>query len=293
MASLKDIRNRINSVTSTRKITSAMKMVSAAKLRKAQEAIIRMRPYAERLHSILTNLSDAIRGEDNNPYAMERELEKVLIVVITSNRGLCGAFNSLIIRRAMEVAHEDYSIQMRQGKVDFYAIGKRGADTLQKKKIPLAGVQHGLFDELTFDRVMPVAEEIMAQFVSGVYDRVVLVYNQFKNAAVQILTTEQFLPVRIPERAEGENTFTDYIFEPSKEYVVRELIPRSLKIQFYKALLDSHAAEHGARMTAMHVATDNATELIGELNLTYNKARQAAITGELLEIVSGAEALRG
>ena len=293
MPSLKDIRNRINSVTSTRKITSAMKMVSAAKLRKAQEAILQMRPYAERLHSILTSLSDSIRGEEDSPYAMERDLEKILIVVISSNRGLCGAFNSLIIRKTLEVAHEDYGKQMRQGKVDFYAIGKRAADFLQKKKLSVLGVQNELFDELTFDRVMPVAEEIMEKFVGGEYDRVVLVYNQFKNAAVQILTTEQFLPVLIPAKTEGESTYTDYIYEPTKEYIIRELIPRSLKVQFYKALLDSHAAEHGARMTAMHMATDNATELIGELNLTYNKARQAAITGELLEIVSGAEALKG
>jgi F-type H+-transporting ATPase subunit gamma len=293
MASLKEIRNRIASVTSTRKITSAMKMVSAAKLRKAQEAITQIRPYADRLHTILTNLSDSIRGEDENPYTGERDLERILIVLIASNRGLCGAFNSLVIRRALQVAQEEYGQLMRQGKVDFYAIGKRGADFLKKKKYPLAGINNELLDQLTFAHLVPVAEEIMGRFVAGEYDRVVLVYNQFKNAAVQILTTEQFLPVLIPETTAEDTFLSDYIYEPSREYIVRELIPRSLKIQFYKALLDSHAAEHGARMTAMHMATDNATELLRELNLNYNKARQATITGELLEIVSGAEALKG
>ncbi len=293
MANLKEIRNRIASVTSTRKITSAMKMVSAAKLRKAQEAIIQMRPYADRLHTILTNLSDSIRGEEDNPYAAERDMEKVLIVVVASNRGLCGAFNSLVIKRALQVAYEDFGKLMQQRKVDFYAIGKRGSEFLRKNQYPLAGVKDELFDDLTFDNVMPVTEEIMDQFIAGEYDRVMLVYNQFKNAAVQILTTEQFLPVLIPEKTEEDSIFADYIYEPSKEFIIRELIPRSLKIQFYKALLDSHAAEHGARMTAMYMATDNATDMLRELNLYYNKARQAAITSELLEIVSGAEALKG
>ena len=293
MANLKEIRNRITSVTSTKKITSAMKMVSAAKLRRAQEAIIQMRPYAERLHTILTNLSDSIRGEEDNPYATERDMEKVLIVVISSNRGLCGAFNSFVIKRALQVAAEDFGKLMQQKKVDFYAIGKKGSEFLRKNKYPLVGVKNELFDELTFDNVMPVVEEIMDQFIAGEYDKVMLVYNQFKNAAVQILTTEQFLPVLIPEKTEEDNIYADYIYEPSKEYIIKELIPRSLKIQFYKALLDSHAAEQGARMTAMHMATDNATDLLRELNLNYNKARQASITNELLEIVSGAEALKG
>ena len=292
MANLKEIRNRIASVTSTRKITNAMKMISAAKLRKAQNAIIQMRPFAERLHTILTNLSDSIRDEEDNPYSGERDLKKLLIVVITSNRGLCGAFNSFVIKRAVQLAHEDYGNLMRQKKLDFYAIGKKGSKFLQKNKYPLAGTRNELFDNLTFDNVIPVAEEIMNDFVAKKYDRVMLVYNQFKNAAVQILTTEQFLPILIPEKTEEDSILTDYIYEPSKEYIVRELIPRSLKIQFYKALLDSHAAEQGARMTAMHMATDNATELLRELNLNYNKARQASITNELLEIVSGAEALK-
>ncbi|MCK4793996.1 MAG: ATP synthase F1 subunit gamma [Desulfobacteraceae bacterium] len=292
MANLKEIRNRIASVTSTRKITNAMKMISAAKLRKAQNAIIQMRPFAERLHTILTNLSDSIRDEEDNPYSGERDLKKLLIVVITSNRGLCGAFNSFVIKRAVQLAHEDYGNLMRQKKLDFYAIGKKGSKFLQKNKYPLAGTRNELFDNLTFDNVIPVAEEIMNDFVAKKYDRVMLVYNQFKNAAVQILTTEQFLPILIPEKTEEDSILTDYIYEPSKEYIVRELIPRSLKIQFYKALLDSHAAEQGARMTAMHMATDNATELLREMNLNYNKARQASITNELLEIVSGAEALK-
>jgi len=270
-----------------------MKMVSAAKLRKAQDAIVQMRPYAERLHNILTNLSDSIRGEEDNPYATERDVEKVLIVVIASNRGLCGAFNSFVIKRAMQVAFEDFGKLMQQRKVDFYAIGKRGSEFLRKNKYPLVGIKNELFDDLTFDNVMPVAEEIMDQFITREYDKVMLVYNQFKNAAVQILTSEQFLPVLIPEKTEEDSIYADYIYEPSKEYIIRELIPRSLKIQFYKALLDSHAAEQGARMTAMHMATDNATDLLRELNLNYNKARQASITNELLEIVSGAEALKG
>ncbi len=293
MANLKEIRNRITSVTSTKKITSAMKMVSAAKLRRAQEAIIQMRPYADRLHTILTNLSDSIRGEEDNTYAIERDMEKVLIVVISSNRGLCGAFNSFVIKRALQVANEDFGKLMQQKKVDFYAIGKKGSKFLRKNKYPLVGVKNELFDELTFDNVMPVVEEIMDQFIAGEYDKVMLVYNQFKNAAVQILTTEQFLPVLIPGKTEEDSIYADYIYEPSKEYIIKELIPRSLKIQFYKALLDSHAAEQGARMTAMHMATDNATDLLRELNLNYNKARQASITNELLEIVSGAEALKG
>ncbi len=291
MANLKEIRNRIASVHSTRQITSAMKMVSAAKLRRAQEAIQQMRPYAEQLRIILSYLSDAIRDEEDVPYGVERDLEKLLIVLITSNRGLCGSFNSTVIKESIQLVHEQYGSLLRKDGVDFYAIGKRGADYLRKKQYPLVGERNELFDQLTFDKVKPVAERIMEDYVLKKYDRVLLVYNQFKNAAVQILTVEQFLPVEHPDTAEDTTYATDYIFEPSKEYIVKELIPKSLKIQFYKALLDSHAAEHGARMTAMHKATDNATELLRDLRLYYNKARQATITSEILEIVSGAEAL--
>jgi F-type H+-transporting ATPase subunit gamma len=292
MPNLKEIRNRIASVRSTQQITSAMKMVSAAKLRRAQEAILQMRPYAEQLHIILSYLSEAIRDEEDDPYGVERELHRILIVVITSNRGLCGSFNSNVVKHSLLLAHEEYTGLMKQEKVDFLAIGKRGADYLRRNSYHMVGNKSGLFDDLNFEKVMPVAEAIMSDYVYKKYDRVLLVYNQFKNAAVQVLTVEQFLPVIHPEQTEETTYVTDYIFEPSKEYIIKELIPRSLKIQFYKALLDSHAAEHGARMTAMHKATDNATDMIRNLRLTYNKARQATITKEILEIVSGAEALK-
>jgi F-type H+-transporting ATPase subunit gamma len=292
MANLKEIRNRIASVSSTQQITSAMKMVSAAKLRRAQEAIVQMRPYAEQLRIILSYLSEAIRDEEDDPYGVERELHRILIVVVTSNRGLCGSFNSNVVKHSIQLAHEEYAGLMKQEKVDFLAIGKRGADYLRKNNYNLVGNKSALFGDLNFENVMPVADAVMSDYVYKKYDRILLVYNQFKNAAVQILTVEQFLPVIHPEQTEETTYATDYIFEPSKEYIIKELIPRSLKIQFYKALLDSHAAEHGARMTAMHKATDNATDIIRNLRLTYNKARQAAITKEILEIVSGAEALK-
>lgn len=293
MANLKEIRSRIASVSSTQQITSAMKMVSAAKLRRAQEAIQQMRPYAEQLQIILSYLSDAIRDEDDDPYGAERELKRLLVIVVTSNRGLCGNFNSSVIKGSLQLLRQDYAGLLDQGKVDFCAIGRRGADFLKKNHYNLVSDKSHLFDDLTFENVMPVAEEAMAKYVDNVYDKVLIIYNQFKNAAVQILTLEQFLPIVHPEHDEDTIYATDYIFEPSKEYIIRELIPKSLKIQFYKAILDSHAAEHGARMTAMHKATDNATELLRDLRLTYNKARQATITNEILEIVSGAEALKG
>lgn len=293
MANLKEIRNRIASVSSTQQITSAMKMVSAAKLRRAQEAIQQMRPYAEQLQVILSYLSDAIRDEEDDPFGVHRELDRVLVVLITSNRGLCGSFNSSVIKGAIQLLNQDYPELTRSNNVDFYAIGKRGADFLQKNHYRVVGNGSDLFDKLNFDNVMPVAESIMQDYIDRKYDRILLVYNQFKNAAVQILALEQFLPVIHPEKDEETAYVTDYIFEPSKEYIIKELIPKSLKIQFYKAILDSHAAEHGARMTAMHKATDNANELIRDLRLTYNKARQATITNEILEIVSGAEALKG
>jgi F-type H+-transporting ATPase subunit gamma len=251
-----------------------------------------MRPYAEQLQIILSYLSGAIRDEEDDPYGVERDLQKLLVVMITSNRGLCGGFNSAVIKRSLQMVQEEYGNLFRQKAVDFFAIGKRGADYLRKNQFNMIGDKSDLFNQLSFDNVMPVAENIMDDYVLKKYDRILLVYNQFKNAAVQVLTTEQFLPVVHPEAEEETAYATDYIFEPSKEYIVKELIPRTLKIQFYKALLDSHAAEHGARMTAMHKATDNATEIIRDLRLTYNKARQATITNEILEIVSGAEALK-
>ena len=282
MANLKEIRNRIASVSSTMQITSAMKMVSAAKLKKAQDAITAMRPYANKLTELLQNLSGSL--EAGNKYADDREVNKVLVVAITSNRGLCGAFNSNIIKQATVLIEETYS-----GKqVDVIAIGKKANDILRKKNSVIDN-HSGVYDDLTFENVAAIAEDLMGRFTSGDYDRIELVYNKFKNAATQIIMTEQFLPIVPIEGAEGANK--DYIFEPSKPEIVEQLIPKSLKTQLYKAVRDSFASEHGARMTAMHKATDNATELRDQLKLTYNKARQAAITNEILEIVGGAEAL--
>jgi len=291
MASLKDIRIRIKSVGSTRQITSAMKMVSAAKLRKAQNAILQIRPYAEKLHEILTNLSESLDSNQDNVYARNKELKKVLIVIITSNRGLCGAFNANVVKRAITQATTTYEKQFQRGDVSFLLIGKKANDMLKSRKLNIVGMHNELFTKLNFETVSTVSQEVMQTFAKGEYDRVDLVYNRFKNAAVQQLTVEQFLPVKAEKKAFSKSFKHDYILEPSKEEIVSELIPKSLKIQFYKALLDSHAAEHGARMTAMHKATDNATEMIRDLKLVYNKARQNAITKELLEIVAGAEAL--
>lgn len=293
MAGLKEIRLRIASVSSTKQITNAMKMVSAAKLRKAQNAITKIRPYAEKLHEILANLSESLDTTTENIYAQQREQEKILIIVLSSNRGLCGAFNTNAIKKAIQQTTEQYKEQFENGDIEFLAIGKKAAEILGNKDYNIIGEYHELYDSLDFQNAAKVAESVMQYFVGNEYDHVELIYNQFKNAAVQVLTVEQFLPIKIKESTDKNSYFRDYIFEPSKEYIVQNLIPSSLKIQFYKALLDSHAAEHGARMTAMHKATDNATQLIKDLKLTYNKARQAAITKEILEIVGGAEALKG
>ena len=284
MANLKEIRNRITSIGSTMQITSAMKMVSAAKLKKAQDAITQMRPYAEKLTELLQSLSATLDGEVGGVYSEQREVSKVLLVVVTSNRGLCGGFNSSVIKGTVKHIKDTYSDK----QVDLLTIGKKGNDLLSKK---LTVVQNNneIFDELTFDNVAVIANKIMEMFAEGNYDKVELVYNRFKNAATQITTIEQFLPIAPMEGAVASNA--DYIFEPTKPEIVLELIPKSLKTQLYKAIRDSFASEHGARMTAMHKATDNATELRDDLLLTYNKARQAAITNEILEIVGGAEAL--
>lgn len=285
MANLKEIRNRITSVSSTMQITSAMKMVSAAKLKKAQDAITAMRPYAEKLTELLQNLSSSIEDGDSGVYTAQRDVKSVLVVAITSNRGLCGAFNTNVIK---EVKNR---IDFYSGKqVAVFAIGKKGNDVLSKTSSVVANKSQ-VFDQLTFDNVAQIAEEIMAVYAAGEYDRVELVYNQFKNAATQIVRTEQFLP--LVSSGEKGNNSVDYLFEPEKASIIETLIPKSLKTQLYKAVRDSFAAEHGARMTAMHKATDNATELRNQLKLTYNKARQAAITNEILEIVGGAEALKG
>lgn len=286
MANLKEIRNRISSVSSTMQITSAMKMVSAAKLKKAQDAITAMRPYAEKLTELLQSVSATLEGDAGGEFTSQREINKVLIVAITSNRGLCGAFNSNVIKQAKVVADSYEGIQ-----VDIFAIGKKGNDVLRKTNSVIANHSE-VFDHLTFDNVAEIAEVLTEKFTSGEYDKIELVYNQFKNAATQIVQTEQFLPLA-PVVTDLKASTGDYLFEPSKEEIVLTLIPKSLKTQLYKAIRDSFASEHGARMTAMHKATDNATELRNQLKLTYNKARQAAITNEILEIVGGAEALKG
>jgi F-type H+-transporting ATPase subunit gamma len=286
MANLKEIRNRITSIKSTMQITSAMKMVSAAKLKKAQDAITAMRPYSSKLTELLQNLSATLDSDAGGAYSTQREVSKVLLVAITSNRGLCGGFNSSITKRVVRTIEENYS----GTSVDIFSIGKKGGDVLSKAHNVVAS-RNEIFDDLTFDNVALVAEELMEMYVDGAYDKIEIVYNQFKNAATQIPQLEQFLPIK-PIEGGDANVNSDYIFEPSKEEIVEALIPKSLKTQLYKALRDSFASEHGARMTAMHKATDNATDLRDDLLLTYNKARQAAITNEILEIVGGAEALK-
>ena len=283
MANLKEIRNRISSVSSTMQITSAMKMVSAAKLKKAQDAIIAMRPYADKLTELLQNLSTTLDTDSGSKFAEQRNIKTVLIVAITSNRGLCGAFNSNIIKETIHLA-KGYTNQ----KVSVVSIGKKGNDALAKEYKVISN-QSSVFDDLTFENAATIAEMLMTQFESGAFDKIELVYNKFKNAATQVVMTEPFLP--IVSTTESINVNQDYIFEPSKAEIIETLIPKSLKTQLFKAIRDSFASEHGARMTAMHKATDNATELRDQLKLTYNKARQAAITNEILEIVGGAEAL--
>ncbi len=285
MANLKEIRNRISSIGSTMKITSAMKMVSAAKLKKAQDAIVQMRPYSNKLSELLQNLSATLDMEDGGAFTVQRGEYKVLLVAITSNRGLCGGFNSSIIKEVTHIASSKYA-----GKeVTVMTIGKKGHDIL-KKSFNIYRNEGEVFDDLTFENVAPLAEDLMDKFAEGEFDKIEIVYNRFKNAATQIITQEQFLPI-VPAESENDSN-ADYIFEPNKADIVQGLIPKSLKMQLFKALRDSFAAEHGARMTAMHKATDNATELRDELLLAYNKARQAAITNEILEIVGGAEALK-
>jgi len=293
MANLKEIRTRITSVKTTRQVTSAMKMVSAAKLKKAQDAIMQIRPYAEKLSIMLSSLSSSLENDSDSVFTVQRKPEKVLIVVVSSNRGLCGGFNSYITKKAISLAKTTYAKQLKSGLVDFLVIGKQAGKILRSYHIPVISEKNYLFDELTFENVSEVTKSVMEDFITGKYDRVELVYNKFINAAIQEQVSEQFLPVQQAEAEPTSRMNLDYIFEPSLEYIVQELIPRSLKIQFYKALLDSHAAEHGARMTAMHKATDNASDLIDELTLTFNKARQAAITNAILEVTNGAEALNG
>jgi F-type H+-transporting ATPase subunit gamma len=293
MANLKEIRNRIASVNSTMQITSAMKMVSAAKLKRAQDAVTQMRPYADKLGEILSNLSASIDMSENL-YASDREVKNVLLVPVTSNRGLCGGFNNNVIKETLRLAKEEYADK----SVTVLSMGKKANDAFKRTDYNIKGSHlpshtNEIWNDLSFENVAPKIEKIMKAYEDGYIDKVVLIYNHFKNVATQIVRTEQFLPI-VPAVSEDENAAAmDYIFEPSKAEIVEDLIPKSLKVQMYSAMLDSHAGEHGARMTAMHKATDNANELNKQLKIDYNKARQAAITNEILEIVGGAEALNG
>ena len=284
MANLKEIRNRISSVSSTMQITSAMKMVSAAKLKKAQDAITAMRPYSDKLTQMLVNLSSSVDFE--NVYLSPRKVKNKLIVCITSNRGLCGAFNSNVIKKCTEIANSS------DENVSYFCIGKKGGDILSKTHNVIQS-NNAVFDDLTFENISTIADKVMSMFSNKEYDSVQIVYNKFKNAATQIVTQEQYLPIENNKSKDDEKDSSDYIFEPTQIEIISELIPKSLKTQLYKSVRDSYASEHGARMTAMHKATDNATELRDQLKLTYNKARHAAITNEILEIVGGAEALNG
>ncbi len=294
MPSLKEVRTRITSTISTQQITSAMKMVSAAKLKRAQDAILQLRPYAQKLSEILANVTSSVDASAGGVYSKERVVKNVLLICITSNRGLCGAFNSNVIKTANRLIRQEY----KGTKVSVLSIGKKANDYFRKTEFGIHGsdLPRGLnevFDNLSFEKTSPIAEAIMKRFREGQFDKVELIYNQFKNAASQNLIVEQFLPVPKPaQEKSAKKTSIDYIFEPSQEEIVKDLIPNALKTQLYKAVRDSFASEHGARMTAMHKATDNAQEILRDLRLTYNKARQATITKEILEIVGGAEALK-
>ena len=298
MPNLKEVRNRIVSVNSTRQITSAMKLVSAAKLKKAQDAITKMRPYSNKLTEILQNLSQSMDASEGI-YSKQREVKSVLLVIVTSNRGLCGAFNANVIKRANWAIEHQYKQIQQEGNLHVITIGKRGTQIFSKKKVNLVSSHDEIFNAISFESIIPVAEAAMQMFAEGKVDKVEFFYNQFKSAATQLIQQEQFLPVLPAEPVKSDNkektnkNSQEYIFEPSKEEIIENLIPLSLKTQFFKVILDSNASEHGARMTAMHKATDNAGELLKSLKLSYNKARQAAITNEILEISAGAEALKG
>jgi F-type H+-transporting ATPase subunit gamma len=293
MPSLKEVKSRITSVVSTQQITKAMKMVAAAKLRKSQERITQLRPFAQKLNAIIQNLSAAQADSDNdNWYSVVREPKNILIVAVSSDRGLCGSFNSNIFKGVLRLIDEKYQSQFRSGNVTVLPIGKKASDFFTKRRAKVNNDYSLMFTGLNFDRVSAVGEHIIEAFRNGGYDRVELVYNEFKNVATQILRAEQLLPILPPPANAKSTTQVDYIYEPSQEDILTGLIPKSIKIQLFKALLDSNASENGARMTAMDKATENAGELLKELKLTYNRTRQAAITKEILEIVGGAEALK-
>ena len=288
MPNLKEIKSRITSVKSTIQITSAMKMVSAAKLKKAQDAIIQLRPYSNKLTEIMSSVSSASEDSSQNKYLEVRDVNKILLVPITSNRGLCGGFNANIIKKTIEIEKELNS----RSELTILSIGKKSSEFFKKNKYNVHSTHDDVFQDVNYENVSKIAELILNDFANENFDKVILVYNQFKNAATQIVMQEDFLPLN-KTQSENSQEAVDYIYEPGKDEILNELIPKSLKTQLFKAILDSNASEHGARMTAMHKATDNATELKNELTLSYNKARQAAITGEILEIVGGAEALNG
>ena len=298
MANLKEVRTRINSVNSTMQITSAMKMVSASKLRKSQNAITALRPYASKLQEIMSRLSSSLQASAEGVYAKihkeNPEDEKILLIAVASNKGLCGVFNVNVLRETLRLLSEDYKIQYDKGNVDILCISKKIEETLKFRKYHVSGNENELLDKLSYESALPFAEKLMSDFVEEKYDRIIFIYNQFKNAGTQILTKEQFLPIVGAEPVEEDEHPVDeveYIFQPSKEEILNSLIPNSLKLQLYKILLDSFTSEHGARMVSMTQATDNAAELLKELNLSYNKARQGAITNEIIEIVGGANAL--
>jgi F-type H+-transporting ATPase subunit gamma len=296
MPGLKEVRIRIASVKSTQQITNAMKMVAASKLRKAQMAVVRLRPYAAQLRNILQNLSSSIEDSNENAYTKERIPEKILIVVVASNRGLCGGFNSNVIKAVLTLLDTTYASQFKKGNISLLTIGRKASEYFTKRNYNVVATHDELLEHISFEKVAVQAENLMKSFVGQQYDRIILIYNQFKNAAVQRLIVEPFLPIEpvapAPASKKGA-VIADYLFEPDSETIIRELIPKTLRIQLYKAILDSFASEQGARMTAMQQATDNAKEILKELQLSYNKARQASITKEILEIVSGAEALKG
>lgn len=285
MANLKEIRSRISSISSTMQITRAMKMVSAAKLKKAQDAIVMLRPYSEKLQEIIQNVNSSSDPDQVSIYAQKREVKRVLFIAVTSNRGLAGAFNSSIVKE-LNIQFQNNS----QYEIEVLTIGKKAFDAVRRSRKVFSN-ESAVFDNLTFDRIANVTEGVMKSFRDGKFDEVYLIYNKFVNAALQEVTAEQLLPISMPETEKSE-VETDYIFEPNKNEILDNLIPKSIKTQVFKAVLDSVASEHGARMTAMHKATDNAQALKNDLVIFYNKARQAAITNEILEIVSGAEALK-
>lgn len=293
MANLKEVRTRIESVNSTKQITSAMKMVAASKLRKSQNAITALQPYAEKMEEIMMRVSET------QTLTQTQTGGRTLIIPVSSNKGLCGVFNANVIRATINHIQEEYKELLDSDKVDILCVGSKVEESLKFKKYPVIGNENELLDNLTYNNVIPFAEKLMRDFEDKKYDKIVFIYNQFKNAATQILVTEQFLPIMRQEdngqqpTAQKSESESDYIFQPNREDIIDEMIPKSLKLKVYKILLNSYTSEQGARMISMTQATDNATELLKELNLTYNKARQSAITNELVEIVSGAEALKG